>query len=187
LDPAERSAREAAGRPAALRLDAHGARRRVQDLFHGEVEAVVDDFVVRRNDGVAAYNLAVVVDDADQGIEQVVRGDDLLLGTPRQALLCDLLELPVPAYAHVPLVLGPSGERLAKRDGAVTLADRRALGESAGAVCGLLAASLGLSEPGEAVHPRELIARFDPAALPRSPWLFDHPAPVHRNGGLTPD
>ena len=84
---------------------------------------------MRRNDGTPAYQLAVVVDDAAQGIGEVVRGADLADSTPRQILLARLLGLPEPRYAHVPLVLGPDGRRLAKRHGAVTLSDRAALGE----------------------------------------------------------
>ncbi len=93
------------------------------DRLRGWFEAAVDDFVVRRNDGGHAYNLAVVVDDAAQGVEEVVRGDDLLDSTPRQIWLARALGLPQPSYAHVPLVLGPDGARLAKRHGAVTLRD----------------------------------------------------------------
>ena len=103
-----------------------------------------------RNDDTPAYNLAVVVDDADQGIGEVVRGDDLLDTTPRQLLLQRLLGLPPPAYAHVPLVLGPDGARLAKRHGAVTLADRAARGETPADALAWMAASLGLAAPGEA-------------------------------------
>ena len=100
---------------------------------------MVDDFVLRRSDGVPAYNLAVVVDDAEQGVGEVVRGADLLDSTPRQLLLARLLGLPDPAYAHVPLVLGPDGARLAKRHGAVTLADRLALGETIPRIVGWMA------------------------------------------------
>ena len=82
---------------------------------------MVDDFVVRRGDGAFAYNLAVVVDDADQGVEEVVRGNDLADSTPRQLWLARALGLPEPEHAHVPLVLGPDGARLAKRHGDVTL------------------------------------------------------------------
>ena len=78
---------------------------------------------IRRNDGAPAYNLAVVVDDAAQGIGEVVRGDDLLDTTPRQIFLARALGLPEPVFAHVPLVLGPDGSRLAKRHGDVTLRD----------------------------------------------------------------
>src|SRR5204863_3844729 len=102
----------------------------------------------------------------------VVRGADLLETTPRQVWLAQQLGLPVPHYVHVPLVLGPDGSRLAKRHGAVTLADRGALGEDPEAVRGLLAASLGLATPGERPAMAELAARFDPAALPGDPWSY---------------
>ena len=89
------------------------------DLVAGASVGGVDDVVLQRNDGVPAYNLAVVVDDAAQGVTQVVRGDDLLTSTPRQIHLQRLLGLPTPAYAHVPLVIGDDGERLSKRHGSV--------------------------------------------------------------------
>jgi glutamyl-tRNA synthetase len=132
----------------------------------------VDDVVIRRNDGAPGYNLAVVVDDADQGVEEVVRGADLLDSTPRQALLGRLLGLPAPAYAHVPLVLGPDGARLAKRHGAVTLADRAARGQSSARVRGELAASVGLAEAGEEPSMDDLLARFDPGAIPFEPTVL---------------
>jgi glutamyl-tRNA synthetase len=120
LTAAERAEKRAHRSPA-LRVRADAARVAFEDRLHGHVEGVVDDFVIRRNDGAPAYNLAVVVDDAAQGIEEVVRGDDLLDSTPRQLFLARALALPEPSYAHVPLVLGPDGARLAKRHGAVTL------------------------------------------------------------------
>jgi glutamyl-tRNA synthetase len=128
---------------------------------------MVDDVVVRRNDGVAAYNLAVVVDDADQGIAEVVRGADLVDATPTQLHLADALGLPRPTHAHVPLVLAADGSRLAKRHGAVTLADRGALGESAETVRAALLASVGL--PGDL---DEALAAFDPALLPREATVW---------------
>ncbi|MCU1487696.1 MAG: earS, partial [Actinomycetia bacterium] len=155
-------------RSPALRLRTGGQVVAVEDRLLGRYEGAVDDFVLRRGDGTAAYNLAVVVDDADQGVEEVVRAADLLPSTPRQVLLARLLDLPVPAYAHVPLVLGPGGERLAKRDGAVTLEDRVALGESSADVVRRLAASLGL----DGDTPTALLPQFDPARLPREPWVF---------------
>jgi glutamyl-tRNA synthetase len=159
-------------RPPALRLRAAGERVRVVDRLVGPYEGAVDDIVLRRNDGTPAYHLAVVVDDAEQGVREVVRADDLLPSTPSQIHLGRLLGLDPPAYAHVPLVLAPDGARLAKRHGAVTLEDRRARGESATDVVSMLAASLGLVEPGEQVTARDLVGRFDPDVLPRSPWLL---------------
>ena len=172
LTAAQRQQRAGEGRPPALRLRAGEQRVTVRDRLAGAITATVDDFVVRRNDGVPAYNLAVVVDDAFQGVEEVVRGDDLLTSTPRQVLLARLLGVPVPAYAHVPLVLGPDGARLAKRHGAVTLADRAALGEDPSVVRGHLTASLGLTAPGEVLTPAGLLDRFDPDRLPHHPWTF---------------
>jgi len=127
---------------------------------------------VRRNDGAPAYNLAVVVDDAAQGVGEVVRGADLLDTTARQLHLYALLDLTAPAHAHVPLVLGPDGARLAKRHGAVTLADRAARGESPLDVRSQLAASVGLAEGGERPSLEELLERFDPAALPSEPSVL---------------
>lgn len=167
LSDAERSRRIAAGDQHALRLRAGGERVEFTDRLLGARGAVVDDFVVRRADGVAAYQLAVVVDDAAQAIGEVVRGADLADSTPRQILLARLLGLPVPRYAHVPLVLGPDGERLAKRHGAVTLADRD---EPVGATLARLAHSLGLARGRKRVRrARDLLGEFDPARLPRTP------------------
>jgi len=175
LSAAQRAERERSGRAPALRLDAGGERIRFADRLHGAVEGVVDDFVLWRGDGTPAYNLAVVVDDADQGIGEVVRGDDLLETTPRQLLLQRLLgprgREPV-SYAHVPLVLGSDGARLAKRHGAVTLADRAARSETPADALAWMAASLGLAEPGEPLDPARLLERFDPAALPRAATTF---------------
>ena len=176
LDEAARAERRAGGRPSALRLDAQAEVVVVHDRLRGEVSRAVDDLVLRRNDGIPAYNLATVVDDAAAGVEEVVRGDDLLETTPRQVLLARLLGLPVPAYAHVPLVLGADGERLAKRHGAVALADLAPLGVGAGEVRSRLARGLGLAEPGEAVTMDDLLARFDPTRLPSEPWTWEAPA-----------
>ena len=164
LTDAERATRrEETGRPPALRLRTDAIVYTVHDLLHGEYTGIVDDFVVRRGDGVAAYNLGVVVDDAAQGIDQVVRGDDLLASSPRQAYLAKLLGYPEPTYAHVALVLNEDGARLAKRDGAVTLAEigtQQALAQ--------IAESLGW----QATSPDEMLAQFDPAKLPRKPWIY---------------
>jgi len=165
LTAAQRAEREASGRPPALRVRARAARVAFHDRLRGPQEGVVDDFVVRRNDGAYAYNLAVVVDDGEQRIGEVVRGEDLLDTTHRQLWLADRLGLPRPAHAHVPLVLNAQGRRLAKRDGAVTLAGRIALGETPGDVRAMLAASVGLCAPHERPAPAELVARFDPATF----------------------
>ena len=162
LSAAELEARRASGRPPALRVRAHAARIAFEDLVLGETEGVVDDFVIRRNDGDHAYNLAVTVDDSDQGIDEVVRGADLLDSTPRQLWLYGHLGLRAPSvWAHVPLMLGADGSRLAKRHGAVTLEERMADGESIEAITGELAASAGLVAPGGQMSARELIDGFD--------------------------
>lgn len=170
LTTSERVEREVAGRTPAWRLRTDHEEVAFDDRLAGRYAGRIDDFVVRRRDGGAAYNLAVVVDDAAQGVEEVVRGDDLLPTTPRQIHLARLLDLPVPAYVHVPLVLGPDGERLAKRDGAVTLPERLALGETAAQVRGVLVASLGIEGAGAEPAPADLVARFDLARVPRTPW-----------------
>ncbi len=175
LSTAERSELARSGRPSALRLHASGAVVTVHDRLAGELSAVVDDVVVRRNDGVPAYNLAVVVDDAAQRITEVVRGDDLLATTPRQVHLQRLLGLPTPAYMHVPLVVGADGLRLAKRHGAVTLAALAARGVTAQEVVAILARSLGWGEVGTPCSPQELVASFDPDRLPRAPWTWTSP------------
>lgn len=172
LSDDEVRARAASGRPAALRLRAAGVPVTVVDRLRGAVTRPADDIVLRRNDGIPAYHVAVVVDDADQGIEEVVRADDLLDATPSQAHLLDLLGRPRPHWAHVPLVLGPDGDRLAKRHGAVTLADLAAAGIGPEAVRSRLAASLGLAAPGEPVTMAQLLERFDPDALPSDPWVL---------------
>lgn len=172
LGARERVVREREGRRPALRLRASGACEGFHDRIHGWKEGVVDDFVLRRADGVPAYNLAVVVDDLAQGVAEVVRGDDLLHTTTRQAYLARLLGHEPPGYAHVPLVLAPDGSRLAKRHGSVTLDDRRALGESPAVVLGWLAASLGLVSAGEEASADGLLTRFDPDRLPREPWTL---------------
>ena len=178
LTEAERVSARAriAPRQPALRLRAPAGLHelRFDDVLLGQVLGAIDDFVLQRGDGAIAYNLAVVVDDADMGVDQVVRGSDLASSTPRQMLLQRLLGLPTPHYAHVPLVLGPTGDRLAKRDGAVTLADLAGLGLHASDVRSLLAASLGLARSGEAVEMSTLLSRFDPTTLPKEPWVW-HP------------
>jgi glutamyl-tRNA synthetase len=170
LTEAERVSRRLTRRPA-RRLRANGARQTVVDLLHGEITAEVDDVVLLRNDGVPAYNLAVVVDDAFSGVDQVVRGEDLLSVAATQAYLTELLGAHPPSYAHVPLAVNAAGQRLAKRDGAVTLSELAAEGLGPDAVLGLIAESLLLAAPGESITPDVLLERLDPDRLPRTPWV----------------
>lgn len=170
IPPSERRRRIVSGEPFALRLHADGERIDWQDRLLGDQSGPVDDFVVVRADGVHAYQLAVVVDDGLQGIGEVVRGADLADSTPRQVLLQRLLGLPTPRYAHVPLVLGPTGERLAKRDKAATLTDRD---EPASTTLALLAHSLGLAAGRDQVSSAaELIDEFEPRRIPRNSVNF---------------
>lgn len=154
-------------RPAALRLRSDVDQFSVADQLHGNYCGTVDDFVLLRNDRTPAYNLAVVVDDGHSGIDQVVRGDDLLSSAPRQAYLASLLGLPIPTYAHVPLALNEKGSRLAKRDGSVTLEDLSEAGINPVQVRSLLLESLGL--PTDSLS--NALAAFDPARLPGEPWI----------------
>jgi glutamyl-tRNA synthetase len=172
LTATQRAERERAGRPPALRLRANNVVVQFTDLLLGSQVGVVDDLVVRRNDGAAAYNLAVVVDDTAQAIGEIVRGADLLDTTARQLHVRALLGGPPVVHAHVPLVLGADGARLAKRHGAVTLADRVAGGQTPLQVRAELAASVGLAAPGEEPTLDELLARLHPADLPREPTVM---------------
>lgn len=168
---AQQRRRRRAERSPALRLRAECDELTVGDVLLGTVTAAVDDFVLVRNDGTAAYNLAVVVDDQLTGVDQVVRADDLADSAPRQAYLRELLyreEAAAVEYAHVPLVVNAEGRRLAKRDGAVTLAELAEQGHRPAEVRDLLLDSLNLPA-GPLVKVLEV---FDPAALPREPWVW---------------
>ncbi|EYT56887.1 glutamyl-Q tRNA(Asp) ligase [Dietzia sp. UCD-THP] len=172
LSEAERSTRRellGPGRVPALRLRAGITELTVDDLVHGPYTGVVDDVVLRRGDGVWAYNLAVVVDDADQGVDQVVRGEDLLPSTPRQVYLAELLGLPRPEYAHVPLAVNAAGGRLAKRDGAVTLADLAREGTTTRAAVARIVASLGGPPGADSID--ALRGVVTPGSLRSGPWV----------------
>jgi glutamyl-tRNA synthetase len=170
---------QALGRNPVVRFRASAARWTFTDAIHGPADpfgpAGVDDFVLRRADGTAAYQLAVVVDDAAMEITEVVRGDDLLRSTPRQLALYAALGLPAPRFAHVPLVLSPEGERLAKRTRPPSVGDLRAAGRTAEEIVGALAASAGLVESGARVRPAELVAAFEFARLRRGPVTVPFP------------
>jgi glutamyl-tRNA synthetase len=164
-----------------------------EDAVHGrcsiDVGEGTGDFVVARADGLAAYQLAVVVDDAAMGIEEVVRGDDLLSSTARQLLLYRALGLQPPRFAHVPLVVGEDGDRLAKRHGALSLGELRSGGADSRSVVGLLASLSGLGGPAGPRAPRELVDGFSLSRIARSPAVLHgealasllptHPARIH--------
>ena len=160
-----------------VRLRVDGERVTFTDGVHGprveDVAATVGDFVIRRADGIPAYQLAVVVDDAAMGISDVVRGDDLLGSTARQLFLYRALDLSPPRFAHVPLVLGPDGARLSKRHGAIAVRAFGQRGLSPGRVVGLLAATLGLGPFGSEVAPRQLVDGFDLGQITRAPTTLD--------------
>ena len=153
-----------------------GGRETFTDAIHGEVSqdvtAEVGDFIIRRIDGVASYQLAVVVDDALAGITHVLRGEDLLSSTARQIHLQRALGYPNPSYAHVPLLMQSDGKRLAKRDGASTVAGLRALGWSAEQVVGQLAAWSGLGD-GARISARELVGGFALNRVRRTPTVVE--------------
>lgn len=180
LSAADRREREQAGRSPAWRLRTDGETYVVHDMIAGPTTTMVDDVVLQRNDGVPAYNLAVVVDDAAQGVTQVVRGDDLLASTGRQMHLQRLLGLPTPEYAHVSLVVGGDGERLAKRHGAVTLDDLEMVGVTPGDVLRELALSVGIDAP-DAATAADLTDGFAWDRIDRSPWMI----PAHWQGAAT--
>lgn len=166
-------------RPPALRLRAECASYTVQDDFYGAYTGLVDDFVLVRNDGTYAYNLTSVVDDAFVGVEQIVRGDDLLPSAPRQSYLAQLLGLTQPRYAHVPLALNEEGKRLAKRDGAVTLPQLREAGVEIPTILGWIAASIPVYNADGSTHSADvpvpnaaaILERFDPARMATEPWV----------------
>ena len=178
LTEAQREERRAQ-RPPALRLRAECTSYTVQDDFYGAYTGLVDDFVLVRNDGAYAYNLTSVVDDAFVGVEQIVRGDDLLPSAPRQSYLAQLLGLAQPRYAHVPLALNTEGKRLAKRDGAVTLPQLREAGVEIPTILGWIAASIPVYNADGSAHSADvpvpnaaaILERFDPARMATEPWV----------------
>lgn len=151
------------GRPAGLRLRTRGARVVFDDLLHGtrheDIEQHPGDFLILRRDKTPSYHLAVVVDDAADGVAEVVRGEDLLESTARQVFLAGLLGAPSLAYAHVPLVLDARGQRLAKRDQARSLSQLRAAGVDARSIVAWAAATSGQTTQGSSAQ--DCIAEFD--------------------------
>jgi glutamyl-tRNA synthetase len=174
------AARLAAGEEAALRFRADGTVTFV-DAVQGEISEELSeagDFVVRRRDGVVAYQLAVVVDDAAQDVDQVLRGDDLLPSTGRQIALRSALGLwPGPRYAHVPLLLGADGARLAKRHGAIGVRELLDGGLSPEGLVGWLAHTAGLW-PNAPATPAQLLDGFSLDRLGRQPYTVSRPPAV---------
>ncbi len=156
---------------AALRLIVPPGNVDFVDLLQGtirqDVARQVGDFVLQRADGVHAYQLAVVVDDAAMAVSHVLRGDDLLSSTPRQLLLYRLLSLPAPQFSHVPLLVGADGHRLSKRHQDLSLAALRRGGASPQTVLGWLGWQAGLLPTFQAASARDLIAAFTLDKLPR--------------------
>ncbi len=160
----------------AWRLRTTDQRRSFRDGLAGEVSCNVyqelGDFVIAKADGTPAYQLAVVVDDHEMQVSEVVRGDDLLPSAFRQLELYDLFSWQPPRFVHVPLVVGEDGRRLAKRHGDTRLATLREANVRSESLIGLLAWSCGLREQISPVTPRELLADFDWQKVKREPYVF---------------
>jgi len=183
LSQTEAAAR-ASRRAPALRFCALEGSLRFEDAIHGaqsqDVAEEVGDFVVQRNDGVASYQLAVVVDDAHSGITDVLRGEDLLSSTARQLQLYRALSHSPPRFAHVPLLMEPSGKRLAKRNGVFAVAELRAARVPPERIIALLAAWSGLGQ--QAARAVDLVARFSLSKIDRSPVVVDESQVRHQLG-----
>jgi len=170
-------ARQLTDRPIAWRVRVDGQAIDVRDEFVGtrrfELSQSCGDFVIFKNDATAGYQLAVVVDDAEAGVDAIVRGDDLLESAARQIHLRRLLGLgPEPTYYHLPLVIGPDGRRLAKRHGDTRLSHYRKLGAPPTRILGLLGYWSGLLDERRETNLDELLDRFDLSRLPKEPIVF---------------
>jgi glutamyl-tRNA synthetase len=177
LSGAQRDARRAAGLSATLRFRVPlGERVEFLDFVHGAQSFQSDDigdFIVRRADGSAAFFFSNAVDDAAMGVTHVLRGEDHLANSPRQILILQALQLPVPAYGHVALLFGADGTPLSKRHGAMSVREYREQGFTAAALCNLLF-RLGHSSPDNTLLDLAAMARaFEPAHLGRAPAHFD--------------
>ncbi|MBI2480888.1 MAG: tRNA glutamyl-Q(34) synthetase GluQRS [Planctomycetia bacterium] len=176
---ASRSAKDAdalADQPFSWRFHTSNTDRQLNDLCSGNrqmnVAKELGDFVIAKADGTPAYQLAVVFDDHAMGVTEVLRGDDLLPSAFRQLELYEFFGWQPPHFAHVPLVVGPDGRRLAKRHGDARLSTLREQGVSAERLLGLLAQSCGLRATAEPTTACDLLANFDLAKLPRNPFVY---------------
>lgn len=187
LTPEQRAQKEAEGRHPALRLlcpddDVESFNDLVLGPQNIALKDCGGDFALRRSDGVWAYQLAVVVDDIRMGVTQIVRGEDILLSTPRQLLLYRLLDAIPPTYAHVPLLCDENGERLAKRHHSLSIAALREKGCSPTSIIGFFARLAGLQPEASPVSPSRLadsIMREGPFpwhVLPKGPLVIPHDA-----------
>ena len=175
LTPAERETLSAQRAPAwrvQVPEETVSFRDQIQGDYAQNLAAECGDFILRRSDGVYAYQLAVVVDDAFQGVTQVVRGSDLLDSAPRQLWLQSKLGLPHPEYGHVPLLLSPDGRRLAKRDRDLELSQLKER-FTAPQLVGRLALAAGLLPEYAPVTPQELLPHFAWDKLPRQDFVFE--------------
>ncbi len=165
-------------RPFAWRFRVAAERVCWDDLFLGQITQepyrLGGDFIVGRNGLGPSYQLAVVVDDAQMGVTQVIRGDDLVPSTPRQILLYRTLGWPEPRFGHVPLAVTPDGRRLAKRNNSIKLTTLREQGVDPRRLIGSLVQSCGWSATAVPSWPLDWIARFDSRLLPREPWVVSH-------------
>jgi glutamyl-tRNA synthetase len=147
-----------------------------EDLIRGRVEILIDqldDFVIARSIGAPMYNFVVVVDDAFMGITHVIRAEEHLVNTPKQILLYEACQYPIPQFAHVPLILGPSGDKLSKRDGAVSVLEYRQLGYLPAALINYLA-RLGWAHGDQEIFSTdELISYFTLEAIGKKGAIFD--------------
>lgn len=179
LTDAERARREREGRSGAARLVVPDRVVSLHDLVQGDyaqnLAADCGDFLVRRADGAFAYQLAVVVDDADQGVNSVVRGVDLLCSTPQQIYLQELLRLPHARYAHVPLIVGELNRRLSKRDRDAALDELMVRFKTPEAIIGHIAGITGLAPSADPITPEALLAEF---SLERLQGIFPDPMQI---------
>ena len=167
---AEARAAKSKLRSPAYRIKVNDTPISFQDGLYGKYSACLTeecgDFIIRRSDGVYAYQLAVVIDDALMGVNQVVRGCDLLSSTPMQLYLYKLLQLPAPAFMHIPLLVAQDGRRLAKRDRDLDLTELRHLYQSPEPIIGYLAYLAGQLPKPEPLKAEDLLPIFAPDKVP---------------------
>jgi nondiscriminating glutamyl-tRNA synthetase len=178
LDEAERARKRAEGRPESVRfIVPPDAGRRLDDLIRGAVEfpaGMVGDFVILRSNGLPTYNFAAATDDAAMAITHVIRGEEHLSNTLRQIMIYEAFDLAPPAFAHIPLILGPDRSKLSKRHGAPNVFDFHTRGYPAEAIVNYLA-FLGWSPSGETeiLPVDELVRAFTLERVSPSPSIFD--------------